>query len=425
MIKIKTDIDNVSIRRTIESGTEEQRRAVADILERVKRDGDQALLDYARQLDGIHLQDLRVSEAEFQAAWDQVEPELMTALRQAGDNIRSFHQKQIQNSWMHTTETGSLLGLRFTPLERVGVYVPAGTADLVSSVLMTVIPAQVAGVREIVMMTPPKERISPGLLAAAQQLNIKEIYKVGGAQAIGALTYGTETIRAVDKIVGPGNIYVALAKRAVFGLVDIDMIAGPSEIIVLADEYQNPAYIAADLLSQAEHDPLSAAICVTPSANLAERVQAEVERQLSTLPRREIAQASLEQYGAIYVTRDLEQAVDMVNRLAPEHLELMVQHPFEWLGRIRHAGAIFLGAYSAEVIGDYFAGPNHVLPTNGTARFSSPLGVDDFVKKSSIIRYSKQDLERNAQHIMQMAKYEGLEGHARAIQIRVSKEDEA
>ena len=317
-----------------------------------------------------------------------------------------------------------MLGQLIRPLQRVGLYVPGGTAAYPSSVLMNAIPAQVAGVEEIAMVTPPGKdgKINPGVLVAAQELGVTEIYKVGGAQAIAALTYGTETIKPVDKIVGPGNIYVALAKREVFGLVDIDMVAGPSEIVVLADETANAAYVAADLLSQAEHDAMASSVLVTPSRTLAEAVQQEVEQQLVVLPRREIAEKSIRDHGAICVVDSLEQAIDVVNRLAPEHLEVMVEDPMEYVGKLKNAGAIFLGAYSSEPVGDYFAGPNHVLPTNGTARFSSPLNVDDFLKKTSLISYSRQDLLANGKKIVALARQEGLEAHARAIQIRLDTE---
>jgi histidinol dehydrogenase len=324
---------------------------------------------------------------------------------------------------------GSLLGQIIRPLRRVGVYVPGGKAAYPSSVLMNVIPAQVAGVPEIVMVTPPatggREGIDPYILVAAAEAGVTEMYRVGGAQAIAALAYGTDSIERVDKICGPGNIYVALAKREVYGLVDIDSLAGPSEIVVLADETADPEYVAADLLSQAEHDELASAILVTTSERVAEYVSAEVERQLSLLPRENIARASIENYGAIIVTGSLEEGIAVVNRLAPEHLEVMVQNPVDCLGLIENAGAIFLGSYSSEPVGDYFAGPNHIIPTNGTARFASPVDVDDFIKKSSLIQYSKQALLANAATIMELARREGLEGHARAIEVRVNKEGAA
>jgi histidinol dehydrogenase len=426
VIKIVEDFTKVSLRRSVDAGTDEQRQAVLDIIDEVKRGGDQAILRLAAKFDRVELDRFNISEEEIRDAYEEIDENTVEAFKEAMHNIRQFHEQQKRNSWMTTASSGTILGQRITPLDRVGVYVPGGTAALLSSVLMTVIPAQVAGVEEIVMMTPPSStgKIAAGILVAADLLGVKEIYKVGGAQAIAALAYGTESVQCVDKIVGPGNIYVALAKREVFGIVDIDMIAGPSEIVVLADKNQNPRYIAADLLSQAEHDVLASAVCVTTSNELAGRIQDEVEKQLANLPREEIARASIENYGAIYVTASLEEAIDVVNQLAPEHLELLVQDPFHWLGHIKHAGAIFLGEYSSEPVGDYFAGPNHVLPTNGTARFSSPLNVDDFLKKSSIISYHKNDFLQNAEKIMRLARYEGLEGHARAIGVRLEKEGE-
>jgi histidinol dehydrogenase len=412
-----------STKRDVETGTEVQRKAVLDILAAVQARGDDAVLGFTEKFDGIRLQDMRVSPQEIEAAVGQVSAEVREALEEAAANIRSFHEQQKRNSWITTSESGTILGQIIRPLKRVGIYVPGGRAAYPSSVLMNAIPAQVAGVKEIVMVTPPDRSgaIDPGVLTAAKIAGVTEIYKVGGAQAIAALTYGTQTISPVDKIVGPGNIFVALAKREVFGLVDIDMVAGPSEIVVLADGEAEPKYIAADLLSQAEHDPMASAVLVTPSQVLAEAVQEEVERQLEQLPRREIAEASIRDFGAICVVKDLEEAIDVVNRLAPEHLELLIANPFDHVGKIENAGAIFLGEYSSEPIGDYFAGPNHVLPTNGTARFSSPLNLDDFIKKSSLISYSKQDLLRSGRKIMALAEAEGLSAHARAIGVRLDK----
>jgi histidinol dehydrogenase len=412
-----------STKRDVETGTEVQRKAVLDILAAVQARGDDAVLGFTEKFDGIRLQDMRVSPQEIEAAVGQVSAEVREALEEAAANIRSFHEQQKRNSWITTSESGTILGQIIRPLKRVGIYVPGGRAAYPSSVLMNAIPAQVAGVKEIVMVTPPDRSgaIDPGVLTAAKIAGVTEIYKVGGAQAIAALTYGTQTISPVDKIVGPGNIFVALAKREVFGLVDIDMVAGPSEIVVLADGEAEPKYIAADLLSQAEHDPMASAVLVTPSQVLAEAVQEEVERQLEQLPRREIAEASIRDFGAICVVKDLEEAIDVVNRLAPEHLELLIANPFDHVGKIENAGAIFLGEYSSEPIGDYFAGPNHVLPTNGTARFSSPLNLDDFIKKSSLISYSKQDLLHSGRKIMALAEAEGLSAHARAIGVRLDK----
>jgi histidinol dehydrogenase len=418
------EAENFSTRRDVETGTEEQRRAVLAILESVKKEGDQAVLSYTEKFDGVALSDMRVSEEACRAASDEVEPGVLQAIREAAANIRDYHSRQMRQSWLTTKESGTMLGQIIRPLQRVGLYVPGGTAAYPSSVLMNAIPAQVAGVAEIVMVTPPGRdgKLNPGVLAAAHELGVKEIYRIGGAQAIAALAYGTETIKPVDKIVGPGNIYVALAKREVFGMVDIDMVAGPSEIVVLADDSANPAFVAADLLSQAEHDRMASAVLVTPSRAFAEAVKQEVEHQLSTLPRREIAEASVRDYGAICVVDSLEQGFEVVNRLAPEHFELMVREPMDHLGKIKNAGAIFIGPYSSEPVGDYFAGPNHVLPTNGTARFSSPLNVDDFLKKSSLIAYSRADFLANGSKITAFARQEGLEAHARAIQIRLDNE---
>lgn len=427
MIKIVEEYTSASLRRRVDAGTDIQRQAVIEIINEVKRDGDQALYRLTEKFDKAVLDQLKVTEEELKEAYHLVDEEVIEALKEAIINVRTYHEKQQRNSWMTTSESGTTLGQLIRPLQRVGVYVPGGSAPLVSSLIMTVIPAQVAGVEEIALLTPPLStgKVTAGMLVAADMLGMREVYKVGGAQAIAALAYGTETIAPVDKIVGPGNIYVQLAKREVFGLVDIDMIAGPSDITVLADEHQNPRYIAADLLSQAEHDPLSAAVCVTTSRDLAGRVQEEVEKQLSLLPREEIARASIEAYGAIYVTDSIEEAISVVNQIAPEHLEVLVQDPFNWLGQIKHAGAIFLGEYSSEPVGDYFAGPSHVLPTSGNARFSSPLNVDDFLKKSSVISYSKSDFINNAEKIMGLARYEGLEAHAKAIEVRLEKERES
>ncbi|WP_366291886.1 histidinol dehydrogenase [Paenibacillus sp. AN1007] len=419
------------LKREVEYGTPEQNEAVRRIVADIRREGDAALLRYTEQLDRTQLTaaGLRVPQEELQAAYEAVEPSFVTAIRQAAANIRAFHEKQKRNSWMDWQPDGSLLGQIIRPLKRVGVYVPGGKAAYPSSVLMNVIPAQVAGVPEIVLVTPPAtnggEGIDPYILVAAAEAGVNEMYRVGGAQAIAALAYGTESIAPVDKICGPGNIYVALAKREVYGAVDIDSIAGPSEIVVLADDTANPVYVAADLLSQAEHDEMASAILVTNSAVLAEAVQAEVQRQLEVLPRRDIAAASVEQHGAIIVVDSIDEGIDVVNRLAPEHLEIMVQEPMAYAGRIENAGAIFLGPYSSEPVGDYFAGPNHIIPTNGTARFSSPVDVDDFIKKSSLIYYSKEALLQNGAAIIELARHEGLEGHARAIAVRLQQEGKA
>ena len=420
-MKIVNMNEGVSIKRSIEEGTEEQRQVVLSILEQVKTYGDDAVKTYTKKFDGATLDDLRVTTEEIKQAYGELSDELVSIIQEAAANIKTFHERQRRESWFTTSDDGTLLGQKVTPLDSVGVYVPGGKAAYPSSVLMNVIPATAAGVQRIVMVTPPdaEGKVPAGVLVAANEVGVTEIVKAGGAQAVAALAYGTESISAVDKIVGPGNIFVALAKREVFGIVDIDMIAGPSEIVVLADEQANPAYVAADLLSQAEHDERASAVLVTTSQALAERVQDEVEKQLAELPRAEIASKSIEDYGVIYVVENMVAGVKAVNDLAPEHLEIMVDEPMTLLGKIRHAGAIFLGPYSSEPVGDYFAGPNHVLPTNGTARFSSPLSVDDFIKKSSVISYSKEAMKQNGNSIAALAKLEGLGAHARAVELRL------
>lgn len=421
-------VRDFKLQRESDYGTPEQNETVKAVVQAVRVEGDTALLRYTEEFDKMKLEahQLRVPDAELKAAYDHVEPSFVTAIRAAAENIRAFHMKQKRSSWMDLQPDGSILGQIIRPLKRVGVYVPGGKAAYPSSVLMNVIPAQVAGVPEIVMVTPPatmgKAGIDPYILVAAAEAGVTEIYRVGGAQAIAALAYGTESIVPVDKICGPGNIYVALAKREVYGVVNIDSLAGPSEIVVLADDTAQPSFIAADLLSQAEHDEMASAVLVTPSQSLAEAVSAEVERQLELLPRREIARASVDSYGAIIVTDTLKEGIDVVNRLAPEHLEIMTEEPMAIVGQIENAGAIFLGAYSSEPVGDYFAGPNHIIPTNGTAKFSSPVDLDDFIKKSSMIYYSKEALLRDGETIMELARREGLEGHARAIAVRLEQE---
>ncbi|MFF3925379.1 histidinol dehydrogenase [Paenibacillus lactis] len=416
------------LNRENDYGTPEQNETVKTIVQAVRTEGDAALLRYTEQLDRIRLTagQLRVTDEELQAAYQKVESPFVEAIRAAADNIRAFHMKQKRNSWMDVQPDGSILGQMIRPLKRVGVYVPGGKAAYPSSVLMNVIPAQVAGVPEIVMVTPPstggEEGINPYILVAAAEAGVTELYRVGGAQAIAALAYGTETLAPVDKICGPGNIFVALAKREVYGAVNIDSLAGPSEIAILADDTAEPAYIAADLLSQAEHDEMASAILVTPSRKLGEAVAAEVEKQLELLPRRDIARASIDQYGAVVVTESLSEGIELINRLAPEHLEIVTEEPMSLAGRIENAGAIFLGPYSSEPVGDYFAGPNHIIPTNGTARFASPVDLDDFIKKSSLIYYSREALLANGEQIMELARREGLEGHARAIAIRLEQE---
>ncbi len=420
MMKIIQVNEDISIKRSVDSGTEEQRAIVKEIIATVKEGGDQALKAYTEKFDSVQLSSLVVTEDEIEEAYNEVSEEMVAIIKEAAENIRSFHEKQKRNSWITTEKNGTILGQKVTPLDSVGVYVPGGTAAYPSSVLMNVVPAQVAGVERIVMVSPPGKdgKLPAGVLVAAKEAGVKELYKVGGAQAIAALAYGSESILSVDKIVGPGNIFVALAKREVFGDVDIDMIAGPSEIAILADETARPNELAADLLSQAEHDARACSVLVTASRTLAEAVSNEVDRQLETLPRKSIAEQSIANYGAIYVTETEDEAIETINQLAPEHLEIMMENPMEKVGQIRHAGAIFVGRYSAEPVGDYFAGPNHVLPTNGTARFSSPLNIDDFQKKSSIIMYSEKAFVENGAKIAAFARLEGLEAHARAIEER-------
>jgi histidinol dehydrogenase len=413
--------NSASLKRTIEQGTDEQRFAVVDIITEVRKSGDQALFAFTEKFDQVSLDRFKVTHAEIEQAYLELDENLLPIIREAANNIRDYHQRQKRESWITTQENGTILGQKISPLDSVGLYVPGGLAAYPSSVLMNVIPAIVAGVKRIVMVSPPQKNgnLPAGVLVAANELGIDEIYKVGGAQAIAALAYGTKSIAKVDKIGGPGNIYVALAKREVFGHVSIDMIAGPSEIVVLADETARAMEVAADLLSQAEHDERASSVLVTTSERLANEVKEEVYKQLETLPRQNIARASIENYGAIYVTDTLDEAINLVNELAPEHLEVLTKSPMDLLGRIRHAGAIFLGRFSSEPIGDYFAGPNHVLPTNGTARFSSPLNVDDFMKKSSIISYSEQAMLENGRKVAAFARLEGLEAHARAVEYRL------
>ena len=422
-MKIIPLTSEVSLKRSIDQGTEEQLQAVREIIQEVKNEGDAAVLRFTEKFDGAHLTDFFVTKEEISNAYENTDEETLAVIREARDNIRDFHARQVQQSWMTTKPDGTILGQKVTSLDAVGVYVPGGRAAYPSTILMNVIPAQVAGVGRIVMVTPPQKdgSLNDVVLVTAAELGVNEIYKAGGAQAIAALTYGTKTLQPVDKIVGPGNVYVALAKQQVFGIVDIDMIAGPSEIVILADSSAKPDYIAADLLSQAEHDPMASAVLVTTDKNQAVAVAEQVSLQLKTLPKQEIASKSIEDFGAIYVAETLEEALDAVNELAPEHLEVMVSHPWEVLPLIRHAGAIFLGENSSEPVGDYFAGPNHVLPTNGTARFSSPLTVEDFTKKSSIISYSKSAIKENGSKIAAFARLEGLEAHARAVEKRFKK----
>ena len=423
--------DGFQLQRTSEYGTPEQHAVVREIVEAVRREGDAALLRYTERYDGVRLkpEELRVPRAEIEEAYEKVDPAFLEALRQAARNIASFHEKQKRNSWIDLRPDGTLVGMAIRPLRRVGLYVPGGTAAYPSSVLMNVIPARVAGVKEIVMATPPatggRAGVDPYILVAAAEAGVSEIYRMGGAQAVAALAFGTETVPAVDKICGPGNIYVTLAKRRVYGVVDIDSTAGPSEIVVLADDTADPRFVAADMLSQAEHDEMASAILVTTSRRLAEETAGELKRQLDALPREDIARRSLESRGAILFVETLKEGAEVVNRLAPEHLEIMTEEPMETAALIENAGAIFLGAWSTEPVGDYFAGPNHILPTGGTARFSSPLSVDDFLKKTSLIQYSREALRRDAAAIATLARREGLEAHARAVEIRTESGDRA
>ena len=396
--------------------------SVKEILDKVKEEKDAAVFAYTAKFDGAELtaDTIEVTDAEIEEAYAQVDDTLLTVIRKAKDNIESYHAKQRQNSWFDSKPDGTILGQKITPLHRVGVYVPGGKAVYPSSVLMNVMPAKVAGVDEIIMVTPPGKngKVSPNTLVAAKEAGVDKIYKVGGAQAIAALAYGTESIPKVDKIVGPGNIYVALAKKAVYGHVSIDSIAGPSEILVVADETANPRYVAADLLSQAEHDELASAILVTTSEKLAHEVSNQVDGFLKELSRAEIISKSLDNYGYILLADTMEDVIDVANEIASEHLEIQTKNPFEVMTKIRNAGAIFIGEYASEPLGDYFAGPNHILPTNGTAKFFSPLSVDDFIKKSSIISYSRDALQKVHKDIESFAKAEQLTVHANSIHVR-------
>lgn len=398
-------------------------RQVSEMIATVRADGDAALHAFTEQFDGLTLTQFRVAQTDIDAAYAAVEPAFITALEHAQRNIVSYHEQQKRTSFMDTPESGVIRGQLIRPLEAVGVYVPGGTAAYPSSVLMNVIPAKIAGVPRIAMVTPPgKTGVNRYILAAAKIAGVDEVYALGGVQAIAALAYGTESVPAVDKIVGPGNVYVAMAKKQVYGQVSIDMIAGPSEIVVIADEAANPRYIAADLLSQAEHDIRSRALLVTTSATLAEAVTVEIERQLRTLPRAAIAKAAIDRYGTAFITESLTEAFAIVNAIAPEHLEVQVEGAFDYLPLIKNAGSIFIGAYASEPLGDYLAGPNHVLPTSGTARFFSGLNVDDFCKKSAYISYTKEALARDKEDVMYLAMKEGLDAHARAIAIRFEEE---
>lgn len=394
---------------------------VRQIVGDVRRDGDKAVIHYTKLIDRVDLtpENMMVSEAEFAAAEQAADPAVVASLKKAAENVRRYHEEQKPNSWMTYRDQGSILGQSIIPLDRVGIYVPGGTAAYPSSVIMNAVPAVVAGVREIIMMVPPKNgKINPYVLLAARAAGVEKIYKIGGAQAIAAMAFGTETVPRVDKITGPGNIFVTLAKKEVYGHVDIDMLAGPSEILIVADKTADPVYTAADMLSQAEHDPLASSIVITDDDALAGKVAAEAARQLAELPRREIAQASIDRNGLIVVAEDMMQAIRFANVSAPEHMELLTAQPFQLLPYVRHAGAVFLGAYSPEPLGDYFAGPNHVLPTGGTARYYSVLNVETFMKRTSIISYTQPALAAVSDDIIRLAETEGLQAHANAIRLR-------
>lgn len=403
-------------------GFPEQEKTVADIIRAVRTRGDEAVLEYEERFDHCRMtpETLRVTREEIEAAYNELDPEFIAVMKRAAENIRRYHEKQKVNSWLTMEEDGILLGQKITPIYCSGCYVPGGRAAYPSSVLMNLIPAEVAGVSRIIVLTPPNAegKVNSGTLAAADIAGAKEIYKVGGAQAIAAMAYGTQTIPKVDMITGPGNIYVALAKKACFGVTGIDSVAGPSEILVIADETANPRYIAADLLSQAEHDPMASAILLTTSMAFAEAVSREIDGFLTELSRAQIIRESLENYGFIFVSEKMDDLIDAANAIASEHIELVTENPYEVMTRIRNAGAIFLGSYSSEPLGDYYAGPNHILPTNGTARFFSPLGVDTFIKKSSIISYSREALEKVHTDIERFAAEEGLTAHANSIRVR-------
>ena len=408
------------------SHMEDLEKKVADIIDNVRNNGDKAVFEYTEKFDGFRLtgENIKVTDEEIEEALNSLPEEFVKVLKKSAENIRIFHEKQKRISWIDTKEDGSILGQKFTPIEIAGVYVPGGKAAYPSSVLMNIIPAKVAGVDRIVMCTPPGKdgKVNAGTLAAAKIAGVDEVYRVGGAQAIAALAYGTESVPKAYKICGPGNIFVALAKKAVYGEVSIDSIAGPSEILVLADESTNPRYAAADLLSQAEHDEMASAIMITTSMEVAEKVSAEVDEFVKVLDRKEIIQKSLDSYGYIFVTDDMDSLVEAANEIASEHLEILTKNPFEVMTKIRNAGAIFLGDYSSEPLGDYYAGPNHILPTNGTARFFSPLNVDDFMKKTSIISYSYNALKEAHEDIEYFAKKEGLTAHANSIAVRFENE---
>ncbi len=417
----KQDLLNDLLKRSPNNYSEYE-DTVNQIIENVKTNKDQAVFDYTLKFDKYPLskENIRVTRKEIEEAYTQLDADLIEVIKESAENIRKFHEKQIRNSWFDAKEDGTILGMKITALAKVGVYVPGGKAAYPSSVLMNVVPAKVAGVDEVIMTTPPGKdgKVNPGTLVAADIAGVDTIYKVGGAQAIAALAFGTESIPKVDKITGPGNIFVALAKKAVYGYVSIDSIAGPSEILVLADESANPRFVAADLLSQAEHDELASAILITTSKELAEKVSVEVDKFTAELSRKEIIEKSLANYGYILVADTMEDAIDAVNEIASEHLEILTKNPFDTMTKVRNAGAIFLGEYASEPLGDYFAGPNHILPTNGTAKFFSPVNVDDFIKKTSIISYSQEALSKVHTKIEAFAESEGLTAHANSIKVR-------
>ncbi|MBQ8118399.1 MAG: histidinol dehydrogenase [Lachnospiraceae bacterium] len=420
----KTDLLNNLLKRSPNNYGQFE-ATVNEIIEKVKTNGDKALFEYTAKFDkfALNADNIKVTRSEIDEAYNKLDPELIEVLKHSAENIRAFHVKQLRNSWFDAKPDGTILGMKITAIERSGVYVPGGKAAYPSSVLMNIIPAKVAGVEQIIMTTPPGAdgKVNPGTLVAADIAGADVVYKVGGAQAIAAMAFGTESIPKVDKITGPGNIFVALAKKAVYGYVSIDSIAGPSEIMVLADETANPRYVAADLLSQAEHDELASAILITTSKDLAEKVSAEIDGFVKNLERKEIIQKSLDNYGYILVAENMQDAIDAVNEIASEHLEILTQNPFDIMTRVKNAGAMFLGEHSSEPLGDYFAGPNHILPTNGTAKFFSPVNVDDFIKKSSIIAYSREALEKIHTEIELFAKSEGLTAHANSIHVRFEK----
>lgn len=421
------NINDVSVKDIIKRNIEQESNVeciVAEIIADVRANGDRALFEYSERFDGVKLSSLEVTEEEIDAAYASIDPEFIDTLKMAKENIEAFHKRQVRTNFCINDKEGILLGQKITAIEKVGLYVPGGTASYPSSVLMNAVPAKIAGVDKIVMVTPPLEdgSIAPAILAAAKIVGITKVFKVGGAQAVAALAFGTESVPKVDKIVGPGNIFVATAKRRVYGYVDIDMIAGPSEILIIADSGCNPAYVAADMLSQAEHDKLASAILITDSSTLAESVSVELERQIPLLPRAEICRASIDNNGKIIIVDDIMQAVSVSNEIAPEHLEVCVEDPFSLLSAIKNAGSIFLGRNVPEALGDYFAGPNHTLPTGGAAAFSSPLSADDFIKKSSFIYYTKDALGAVSDRIVDFAQREGLDAHARSVAARFEGE---